>query len=190
MKKYTIIGGVNGAGKSSLTGVLRGIYSDIGIVVDTDVITAELGGDRISGGKKAVKIIESCLEKGVNFTQETTLSGKRTLRTIQRARELDYYIRLYYTAVSSAEESITRIKNRAAKGGHSISEEDVLRRFGKRFSDLAAVLPYCDEAHFYDNENGFAEVGEYRGGEIVLLGEHIPEWIRSLKNFMDIGKIY
>lgn len=51
MKKYTIIGGVNGVGKSSLTGVLHGIYSDLGIVVDADSITAKLGGDRIKGGK-------------------------------------------------------------------------------------------------------------------------------------------
>lgn len=190
MKKYTIIGGVNGAGKSSLTGVLRGIYSDLGTIVDTDSIAAGLGGDRLRGGKRAVRIIEDCLENGVNFTQETTLSGKRTLHTVRRARELDYYIRLYYVAVSSAEESIVRIRNRAAKGGHTIPEKDVLRRFGKRFFDIAAIIPYCDEAHFYDNENGFAEVGEYRCGEIVLMGDYLPEWIRSLKNFTNSDKFY
>lgn len=53
MKKYTIIGGVNGAGKSSLTGVLKGECSDLGIIVDTDMITAKLGGEKIAGGKRS-----------------------------------------------------------------------------------------------------------------------------------------
>lgn len=47
---------------------------------------------------------------GVNFTQETTLSGKKTLQTITHAKELDYFIRLYYVGVSTAEESVLRIK--------------------------------------------------------------------------------
>lgn len=185
MKKYTIIGGVNGAGKSSLTGVLCGSFSDLGIIVDTDSITAKLGGDKLRGGKRAVEIIDDCLEKGVNFTQETTLSGKKTLRTIIRAKEKDYFIRLYYVGVSTAEESVLRIKNRVRKGGHSIPDEDVLRRFEKRFEDLAKILPYCDEVHFYDNENGFTKVGEYRNGNIIVPDGYVPDWIAGLKRFTE-----
>lgn len=40
MKIYTIIAGVNGVGKSSLTGVLVGETSDLGVIIDTDKITA------------------------------------------------------------------------------------------------------------------------------------------------------
>lgn len=74
MKKYTIIGGVNGAGKSSLTGVLKGEYSDLGTVIDTDRLTEKLCGDKLNGGREAVRIISECLDRGMNFTQETTLS--------------------------------------------------------------------------------------------------------------------
>ena len=51
MKLYTIIAGVNGVGKSSLTGALKGERSDLGIIVDTDMMTAQLGGDKLRGGK-------------------------------------------------------------------------------------------------------------------------------------------
>ena len=71
MKIYTLIGGVNGAGKSSLTGSLRSERSDLGIVVDPDKLTVQCGGDEYEGGKLAVKHIEQALEDGVNFTQET-----------------------------------------------------------------------------------------------------------------------
>lgn len=184
MKKYTIIGGVNGAGKSSLTGVLVGEHNDFGIVIDTDSLTAKQGGDKLKGGKEAIRIINDCLEKGVNFTQETTLSGKKTLRTINSAREKDYYIRLYYVGISSAEESISRINNRVRKGGHNIPPEDVRRRYEKRLDDLINILPYCDEVHFYDNENGFADVGEYRNGNIIFSGDYIPEWLKLLKAYL------
>lgn len=185
MKIYTIIGGVNGAGKSSLSGVLTAESSELGIIIDTDKMTAELGGDRIKGGKAAIALIDDCLKKRINFTQETTLSGVRTLKTIQRARELDYYIRLYYVGVSSSAESIKRIKNRVEKGGHDIPSEDVERRYTKRFDDLAKVLPYCNEVRFFDNENGFAEKAEYRNGQLITKGSNIPQWLTDLKEYLD-----
>ena len=112
MKIYTIIGGVNGVGKSSLTGVLAAENRDLGVIIDTDKITASFGGDKIKGGKAAIEKINDCLKRGINFTQETTLSGYRTLKTIQKARELDYFIRLYYVGVNSADESLRRIKKK------------------------------------------------------------------------------
>ena len=62
MYKRQLIGGVNGAGKSSLTGSLRSERSDLGIVVDPDKLTVQCGGDEYEGGKLAVKHIEQALE--------------------------------------------------------------------------------------------------------------------------------
>ena len=99
MKTYTIIGGVNGTGKSSLTGVLKAETTDLGRIIDVDTITVSMGGNRLQGGKEAIARIEDCLKKGICFTQETTLSGRRTERTARRAREQGYYIRLYYVCL-------------------------------------------------------------------------------------------
>lgn len=184
MKIYTIIGGVNGVGKSSLSGVLSTEISDLGIIIDADKITSEYSGDRIKGGKIAIELIDDCLKKGINFTQETTLSGVRTIKTIHKARELNYFIRLYYVGVNSSEESIKRIKNRVEKGGHNIPCHDVERRYSKRFEDLLKILPYCNEAKFYDNENGFAEKAEYKNGILITKGENTPQWLKEFDAFM------
>ncbi len=168
MKLYTIIGGVNGCGKSSLTGALKAERSDLGTVLD---------GDRPS-------TIDECLEKGISFTQETTLSGARTERTIRRAKDLGYTIRLYYIGLDTVEESLGRIRNRVAKGGHNILREDVERHFSTRFADVLRVLPYCDEARFFDNDNGFVEVAEYRNGELFPRVANPPRWLRELRNKM------
>ena len=85
MKVYTIIGGVNGTGKSSLTGVLRAQRNDLGVIVDVDRITALAGVSPLEGGKMAIRRIDDCLNKGVSFTQESTLSGFRTAQTAARA---------------------------------------------------------------------------------------------------------
>jgi len=52
MKTYTIIAGVNGCGKSSLTGVLRTEIDNMGKIIDVDKITVACGGNAIEGGKK------------------------------------------------------------------------------------------------------------------------------------------
>lgn len=180
MKIYTIIGGVNGAGKSSLTGALKAERSDLGTIIDVDQLNARLGG-MMEGGRAAVKKIDHCMERGLSFTQETTLSGIRTERTIRRAKDRGYTVRLYYVGLDTLSESLRRIENRVRKGGHDIPRRDVERRFQGRFEDLARILPYCDEAVFFDNDNGFKEVAEYRNGELNVRGSSSPAWVQELQ---------
>ena len=127
MKTYTIIGGVNGVGKSSFTGVLKERSTDLGIIIDVDKITAEMGVGALAGGKAALKKINECIDKGVSFTQETTLSGRKTETTAQKVKELGYHVRLFYIGLDTAAESLARIQNRVRRGGHDIPENDVER---------------------------------------------------------------
>ena len=185
MKNYTIIGGVNGVGKSSFTGVLKERSTDLGVIVDVDKITAELGGNTLEGGKVALRKLQECIDKGISFTQETTLSGRKTEATAKQVRELGYHVRLFYIGLDSAEESLSRISNRVKRGGHDIPQDDVVRRFAGRWEAVAKVLPYCDEAEFYDNDNGFVLVAEYRNGEIRTVGSRHPQWLMELLQYLD-----
>lgn len=183
MKLYTIIGGGNGCGKSSLTGALKAERDDLGIIIDPDKLSAKLGGYG-AGGRAAVDKINECLAKGLNFTQETTLAGARTEHTIRQAKELGYTIRLYYVGLDSLEESLQRIEGRVRKGGHNIPQRDVKRRYAGRFEALVKVLPYCDEARFFDNGNGFVEVARYQNGELLVITQDPPEWLKELMNIL------
>ena len=140
MPVYTIVGGVNGVGKSSLTGALRAVCGNLGVVVDPDRLIAQCGGDAYAGGQLAVQRLESALAAGADFTQETTLSGGYPKRLCRRAR---------------------------ASG------------FAHRFADVAKILPYCDEADFFDNDNGFVPAAQYRGGRFTPIGS-TPAWLREL----------
>ncbi|MDR1670003.1 MAG: hypothetical protein LBR76_08600 [Oscillospiraceae bacterium] len=181
MKTYTLIAGVNGTGKSSMSGVLQTQRGDLGLIVDVDKIAVEHNCGAYAAGKLAVSRMREALARGESFTQETTLSGERTKRFAREAKEKGYFIRLFYIGLNSAEESVKRIENRVAKGGHGIDRIDVSRRFAKRFEDLLKVLPYCDEAEFYNNENGFEIAGEYREGKIIRRNGSAPEWLTALE---------
>lgn len=183
MKIYTLIGGVNGAGKSSLTGALKEERSDLGVIVDPNKIMRTLGGDEYEGGKLAVERIEGSLQRGENLTQETTLSGGYPRRLVRQAKQAGYTVRLYYVGLNTLQECLQRIQNRVAKGGHNIARADVERRFAHRFADVARILPYCDEAKFFDNDNGFVLVAEYHGGRICVQTDTPPAWLVELMKF-------
>ncbi|MCL2031263.1 MAG: hypothetical protein FWG93_06925 [Oscillospiraceae bacterium] len=181
MRAYTVIAGVNGVGKSSFSGVLKTERSDLGYIIDVDKIAAENQCGAWDAGKLALSRIREFLARGISFSQETTLSGRRTEKTVMTAKEQGYSVRLFYIGLNTCGESIKRIKNRVEKGGHDVEEDDVNRRFQKRFGDLAKILPLCDEAYLFDNENGFVEVGEYKNGELIVKGDYRPVWLRELQ---------
>lgn len=184
MKIYTIVGGVNGVGKSSFTGVLKERTTDLGVIIDVDKITADLGGNVLTGGKAALKKIRECITKRVSFTQETTLSGYKTEETAREVKDLGYHIRLFYVGLDTVNESLQRIENRVRRGGHNIPYDNVVRRFEGRWDAVAKVLPYCDEAEFYDNDNGFVKVAEYRNGEFRRIGTNTCAWVDELGTYL------
>lgn len=177
MNNYVLIAGVNGTGKSSLRGVLEGQEVLLGHIIDADAIAKANSFDNIAAGKAAIKEINYCLENNISFTQETTLSGHRTVRTIRQARRQGYYITLFYVGLNTVEECLLRISNRVRKGGHNIPKQDVIRRFDNRISSFSKVLPFCDEVIFYDNENGFVKVGEIKNHRFSFTNGYRPRWI-------------
>lgn len=89
---------------------------------------------------------------------ETTLTEDE-LAFIRLKKEQGYYIKLAYIGLESLDEHLSRIKNRVRKGGPFVKPETVRAQYDHRWEALNKVLPLCDEAAFYDNENGFRCVG-------------------------------
>lgn len=167
MNEFTIVAGAFGVGKSSFIGALVPLKNSLGEII-------------ADGDKTAVHLIQSCMDDGADFTLESTLSGENTLAVIKTAAEKGYRITLYYIAVSSAEESLHRISNRVRKGGKNVSAKEVMRSYLHRFDALPLILPYCDSARFYDNENGFRYVAEYRNGKVTHAENYRPDWLKEL----------
>ena len=167
MKTCTIIGGINGVGKSSLLGVLRAVRTDLGLVVDEKE-------------KAASKRIETALKDGISFSYETTLHGEFSKELCRRAKDAGYTVRLYYVGLDPVDENLLRIKNRAKNSWANAVCQEVQNQYAHRMDDLTVVLPYCDCADFYDNYNGFALIARKVDGHIEYVGDYHPQWIIKL----------
>lgn len=60
MKHFTILGGVNGVGKSTLAGVLARVADNFGTLVDADKLALQYGG-KLEGGRQAVRLLDDCI---------------------------------------------------------------------------------------------------------------------------------
>ena len=112
MKKYIIVAGTNGVGKSTLYETQDSLKHTAW--VNTDDIVRSFGNwtnisDVTKEGKIAVQRIRASFEKGVSFGQETTLCGRSILRNIEYAREIGYYIELHYVGVESVQVAKERV---------------------------------------------------------------------------------
>lgn len=167
MKTCTIIGGIDGVGKSSLLGVLRAVRTDLGLVVDEKE-------------KAASKRIETALKDGISFSYEATLHGEFSKELCRRAKDAGYTVRLYYVGLDPVDENLLRIKNRAKNSWANAVCQEVQNQYAHRIDDLTVILPYCDYADFYDNYNGFVLVAQNDDGHIEPVGDYHPQWIIKL----------
>ena len=168
--KYILVAGLDGTGKTSLIGALKGLN-----LISSNIIDDET--DKIS-------MIHYFLENDLTFTQETTLAGHRVEKTIRQARRQGYDVVMFYVGLNSVEESLLRIANRVRKGGHDIPGDYVKLRYQNRLESLKRVLPLCDEVIFYDNENGFVKVAEIRNNTFNYTNGYRPDWIQEVKQIV------
>ena len=188
MPTYTIFAGVNGAGKTTLYSTLIQENHDFGVRVNSDEIVISNGGDwrdqsdQAKAMKMAVKLIKDCMNKGISFNQETTLTGKSMINNILKAKKLGYKIIMNYVGLGSPELAIQRVAYRVSMGGHGIPEEDIKRRYHVSLSKLKELMPLVDELYIYDNSKHMKLVAKEIAGYGTLLDTDCL-WLNSSNLF-------
>lgn len=195
-KNLYLFAGVNGVGKSTMynSQIEEGIKQSIRI--NTDEIVRTFGdwknnADQIKAAKIAIKLRNHCFEEGKSFNEETTLTGKTILKTIDKAKELGYKIYLYYIGVDSPEIAKERVRNRVLKGGHDISSEVIEKRYYESLENLKKIISKFDYVDIYDNTDIYKLVFSFANNEIIENSISSSEWakeairekINSMSNF-------
>ena len=191
MKKvFYLFAGVNGAGKSTLYN-LAIINKNIknSIRINTDEIVKEIGdwknnSDQIKAAKITINLRNDCFINGKSFNEETTLTGKTILKTIDRAKELGYELQLFYIGVSSPEIAKARIKNRVEKGGHNIENNIVEKRYYESLKNLKDVISKFDKVQLYDNSNKYIEFFSFEDNKILFKTKDII-WASEAINIIE-----
>jgi predicted ABC-type ATPase len=99
-----------------------------------------------------------------------------------RAKALGYTVVLLYVGTIDVSIHIGRIRDRVAKDGHDVAEEDQLRRYPRSFANLKKAFELADEVVLYDNSTiaGHVELA-FKGDRGVEVFEPLPEWAAFLR---------
>jgi len=180
MKKVLyIFAGVNGAGKSTLYN--SGNLDDnikYSTRINTDEIVRKIGdwknnSDQIKAAKIAINLRNDCLQYEKSFNEETTLTGKTILKTIDKAKELGYELQLFYVGVDNPEIAKERIRNRVEKGGHNIADEIVEKRYYESLKNLKQVITKFDEVYLYDNSIKYKHIFSFINNKILYKDKNV-----------------
>lgn len=159
MKNLYIIGGCNGAGKTTASFSILPDILDCREFVNADEIARGLSPFRpetvtFEAGRIMLKRIKALINAGETFAFETTLSTRSYKNLIAEANKSGYKITLVFFWLESVEMAIDRVQNRVRDGGHNIPEEIIRRRYRSGIKNLLEIyLPIVDRALLFDNSS-------------------------------------
>lgn len=156
-KTVIIIAGPNGAGKTTFAREFLPNEAACPVFVNADLIAAGLSPFNpdlvaIAAARLMLEQIAEHTRRGESFAFETTLSGRAYVRMIREWRQQGYRVKLIFLSLASPEESIARVAQRVAQGGHFVPDELVRRRFAAGLRNFKTL--YChemDDWFLYDN---------------------------------------
>lgn len=181
-----VFAGPNGAGKTTL--VERFGIAGRMPIVNPDTIAAVLRQSRpsdapvaLEAGRDAVAHRRSLITARQSFGIETTLTGHSETRVMRAAHAAGYKITVIFIGLDGAMTAIARVRERVARGGHSVPPAVVLRRFDKGLVALPATLALADRWFVLDNSADRTRLLLSGAGKAIrYAATQRPGWARHL----------
>ncbi len=184
MPVLTVIAGPNGSGKSTLTAGAD--FEGLDNLLDPDAIARRIdpanpSSSAIAAAREVLTRVALHLERKESFSVETTLSGGTYLKAMEEARQHGFHVRLIYVCLDNPGRNAQRVQERVRKGGHSVPESDVFRRYRRSLANLPAAMERADETFAFDNSGPAPrKILEARNGSIVWRSPNLPAWAQSI----------
>lgn len=149
MSTAYLIAGPNGAGKITFA---RKFLPKVNCLqfVNADLIASGIApllphSANYRAGEIMLEELTRHLEAQHDFAFECTLSGRAYLKYIKQAKELGYYVYLVFLWLPIAEMAVKRVHLRVQRGGHSIPDDVIERRYLQGVNHLVKLyLPLVD----------------------------------------------
>ena len=156
-KNLYIIGGCNGAGKTTASYTVLPEILDCHEFVNADEIARGLSpfnpnSMAIEAGKLMLKRINELLGRDESFAIETTLATRSYINLVHQAHDKGYLVTLVFFWLRTPELALQRIAERVSNGGHDIPTPTARRRYVSGINNLFNLYaPEVDNWYIYDN---------------------------------------
>ena len=168
-----VLGGVNGAGKTTASRSLLANTLRVMTFVNADVIAQGLSGFNpeaaaIRAGRIMLEQLDDLAAQRANFAFETTLAGRAYAGWLDSLRGRGYDVDLFYFWLADVETAVARVATRVAKGGHDVPEKTIRQRYPRSIRNLFHLyLPVVTTWKVYDNNVAGSPVLLAEGGRGV-----------------------
>ena len=173
-----VLGGINGAGKTTSARSILAETLRVLPFVNADVIAQGLAGfdpasANIAAGRIMLERLHELAAQRTDFAFETTMSGVSTARWLGTLRDSGYAVQLHYFWLASADVAVARVAHRVSRGGHNVPEETVRRRYCQSIQNFFQLYrPTSSEWQVYDNSKAniprLIACGDATGAETIV----------------------
>lgn len=186
-----VIAGPNGSGKTSVTTkILKHEWMEDAVYINPDLVAQERFGDWNSPEAIRKSVVycqqwrEQCLAERKSLIFETVLSADDKIDFIERAKEADFFVRLFFVCTESPAINASRIVHRVMKGGHDVPITKIISRYQKSVLNCKYIATKIDRTYLYDNSIDDAEAKlllRFSDGKIAKRYiEELPEWAKQI----------
>jgi predicted ABC-type ATPase len=157
MPKAVVIAGPNGAGKSTTAPLLLREALAVKEFVNADTIAAGLSAFApqtvaFAAGRVMLGRVRELAAMKSDFAFETTLASRSFAPWLRELQQQGYELHLIYLWLPDADLAVERIAERVRRGGHSVPEADVRRRYLNSLSNFFNLYrPIADSWLMLDN---------------------------------------
>ena len=178
MSRLDLIAGPNGAGKTTLyERVIAPNRPGLPFVNADRIATDRFPRQELEQAYVAAEIAatarDALIAARIDFCTETVFSHESKGNLVTTAAAAGYDVVLHVVMIPQ-ELSGQRVAARVASGGHDVPADKLLPRYSRLWPHVAAAVPHCHRAVFYDNsaDDGPSEVASYRYG----FADYSPRW--------------
>jgi predicted ABC-type ATPase len=176
-----ILGGINGAGKSTTaTQLARTPELAKARILNPDTIAAEIialkphlgsAAANFAALRRVAEAIAQLIRDREPFLAETVLANRSYRQICRDAMHRGMFVRLVFVALPTVDDAIERVAVRVAKGGHAVPEADIRRRWPLAHQNLAWFAQCADAVDVFANrwEVPPTLIARARAGRVALI---------------------
>lgn len=188
-----VIAGPNGSGKTTVTEqILRHEWIEDAVYINPDIVAQERFGNWNSAEAVKQSIVyceelrEKCLTERKSLIFETVLSREDKIEYILRAKEIGFFVRLFFVCTESPTINAMRIAKRVMQGGHDVPITKIISRYKLSVANCIDAAKIVDRCYLYDNsaENCDARLlfRVVDGNVFKVYTEDMPAWAELIKH--------